>query len=98
MNFILEGISSLLGKMAELVAAGGIIILNLLFAGVENAVNAVILLLPSLPEVIPPPEFVETINWFFPIGTVVSVATGLLISYGTFLAVRWILAKAGMIG
>lgn len=98
MNFILEDILGALKGFAELIASGVVVVINLLFGGIETALNGVLLLLPSLPETVAPPEFVETINWFFPVGTVVSVATGLLVSYGIFLGIRWLLVKTGVIG
>jgi hypothetical protein len=97
-NFILEGILGVVEKFAEIVAAGAVTVLNLLFGAFEATVGAALALLPALPEIIAPPEFVGTINWFFPIGTIVSVATGLLVSYGIFLGIRWLLQKSGMIG
>lgn len=98
MGFILQGILELIEKIGEAIIAGGIVILNLLFTGLEAAVNGVVALLPSLPEIVPPPEYVEDVNWFFPVGSIVSIATGLLVSYGIFLGVRWLLVKTGLIG
>lgn len=95
---LLESIFGVVEKFGELIESGFITIINLFFAGIEGTLNTVLAVLPTLPETIPPPEYVETINWFFPIGTVVSVATGLLVSYGIFLGIRWILVKTGVIG
>ncbi len=51
--------------------------------------------LPSLPSVPSPPSMISAINWFFPIGTIVSVATSLGVSYVTFLAIRYVFRKVG---
>lgn len=73
-------------------------LLNTLFSGIGAAVNAVIAVLPSLPEASVPPEYVAYVNWFIPLGAILSVGGGLLASYVTFLSVRWLLVKAGLIG
>lgn len=48
--------------------------------------------LPSEPS---PPEFIGEINWFYPIGALITIATPVVVGYGAFLAIRWIYAKAG---
>lgn len=48
--------------------------------------------LPPVPEV---PEYISAINWFFPIGTIISVVTPVLAAYITFLAIRWVYQKSG---
>lgn len=48
-----------------------------------------------LPETPSPPEFIANINWFFPIGALISIMTPIVAGYVVFLSVRWILAKIG---
>lgn len=48
-----------------------------------------------LPEEPAPPEFISQINWFYPIGALISIATPIVLAYGSFLAIRWILVKIG---
>lgn len=49
----------------------------------------------GLPEEPAPPAFISSINWFFPIGAVITVMTPVVIGYASFLAVRWIFSKVG---
>lgn len=53
---------------------------------------AALIALPSEPS---PPEFIGAINWFFPVGALISIATPIVLAYGSFLAIAWILRKAG---
>lgn len=48
--------------------------------------------LPPEPEV---PEYISAINWFYPIGAVISVAVPVMGAYLTFLTIRWIYRKSG---
>ncbi len=68
--------------------------INLFFAGIESVWLAATSLIP-LPEVPAPPEFVSAINWFFPIGAVISVATPIVAGYVVFISVRWIYKWVG---
>lgn len=69
--------------------------LNLIFTAIEGAVTAAVALLPELPEIITPPSYLEEINWFFPVGTVIGIATPLLSAYIVFLGLRWLFNKIG---
>jgi hypothetical protein len=68
-------------------------IINLLFAGVQGLFALITIIpLPSEPAV---PELIGEINWFFPIGAVVSIMAPIVVGYGAFLLVRWLYAKLG---
>lgn len=95
----LEFIGELVAKAVEAVA--GVVLfaimtsINGLFALAQLILDAVGAVTPSLPSVAAPPEFLTAINWFFPLGTLVGVATGLAAGYAAFLAVKWIYKKYG---
>lgn len=69
--------------------------LNGWFAIFQLLLDGLEAVLPALPSVSTPPEFVEAINWFFPIVTLSGIAAGLGASYITFLAVKWLYKKWG---
>jgi hypothetical protein len=69
-------------------------VFNILMTAV-HAIFAVASALIPLPEPPGPPEFISEINWFFPIGAVISIATPLVTAYISFLAIRWIFSKVG---
>jgi hypothetical protein len=69
--------------------------INLIFAGVQLLLEGASEVLPGLPATISPPEWVEAINWFFPLGTVLGIATTLLAGYVLWLGVSWIFRKVG---
>jgi hypothetical protein len=48
--------------------------------------------LPSEPV---PPEFIEEINWFLPIGAIIAILTPVVTGYILFLAIRWIYKWSG---
>jgi hypothetical protein len=77
------------------VVYGGLTIYNGLESVFELALEAASAVLPGLPEVVRPPEFVEAINWFFPLATLLGVAATLLAGYVTWMGVRWVYKKYG---
>lgn len=50
--------------------------------------------LPATPGV---PEWIQAINWFFPIGAVIAIMVPIVTGYIAFLAIRWIYAKVGQL-
>lgn len=66
-----------------------------LFSTALDALFTVATSLIPLPSEPAPPEFIANINWFFPIGAMISIATPIVIGYIAFLAVRWILKWSG---
>jgi hypothetical protein len=69
-------------------------ICNLGMAAIHGifALASALIPLPEAPEA---PEQIAEINWFFPVGAVISIATPLVTAYVSFLAVRWIFSKVG---
>lgn len=70
---------------------------NFFSAAIEDTFLAAVALLPSMPAEPAAPTWVGWLNWFFPVAGVVSVASAMLGSYVSFLAIRWIFKKAGVI-
>jgi hypothetical protein len=68
-------------------------IINLVFSGIQ-AIFTVITVIP-LPEVPSPPEFIDNLNWFYPVGAVVTIMGPIVVGYIAFLLVRWIFKWAG---
>lgn len=68
--------------------------INLFFTAVEGLFSLTQLLLPELPEV-SPPEYITEINWFFPVGAIISIATPLVSAYVIWLSIKWIYKKMG---
>jgi hypothetical protein len=67
---------------------------NLFIAALHVIFTAATSLIP-LPSEPALPELVQNINWFFPIGSIVSIMTPVVAGYVTFLAIRWIFQKTG---
>lgn len=68
-------------------------IINVFFAGVQGLFGVVgIIALPGEPAV---PEFIEELNWFFPVGSVITIMSPIVVGYVAFLLVRWIFKWAG---
>jgi hypothetical protein len=53
--------------------------------------------LGELPEVTSVPEYVGEINWFYPVGTMLAIATPLLTGYVAWLGISYIYRKFGAI-
>jgi hypothetical protein len=69
--------------------------LNGWFALIQLALEGANALLGGLPEVITPPEYVSEINWYYPVGTLLGIATPLLTLYVTWLGISWVYRKFG---
>jgi hypothetical protein len=67
---------------------------NLFFSLIES-LFAVATSFISLPPVPGPPEYITAINWFFPIGAIVSIMIPIVGGYITFLSIRYILKFTG---
>lgn len=67
---------------------------NLFMDGIDAIFIAAATLVP-LPSVPSAPEWVAELNWFFPVGAIITIATPILTGYIAFLGVRWILTKVG---
>lgn len=69
-------------------------LVNLFFSAIESVWSLATSLIP-LPSVPSAPSFISNLNWFFPIGSVVTIMAPILTAYISFLAIRWIYQKAG---
>jgi hypothetical protein len=70
-------------------------VINLFFLSIQGLLLTAVVVLPGLPETVTPPEYLEEINWWFPLGGLLAVVAPLLSAYVIFLGVRWIFNKAG---
>jgi hypothetical protein len=68
--------------------------MNLIFGAAQSIFEFVTSLIP-LPSEPAPPEYITAINWFFPIGAMLSIAAPIVVGYISFLAIRWALKYSG---
>ena len=68
--------------------------INGIFTVIEAGVTAISAILPSIPELSPPP-FLPEINWFFPIGSILGVITTMVAAFIVWLSIRWLFQKVG---
>ena len=94
---ILEDLLSVVENIGNYILFAAETVVNSVLSSFQLAVEAAVFLLPSLPETFAPPTILGWLNWFFPVGAVMSVATGLSLAYVSFLAVRWLFKKAGVL-
>lgn len=90
----LESIIEIIGYVPEYIVYAIETVFNL-FSSAIGAIFAAATSLIELPGVPSPPDFIEAINWFFPVGAVIAIMVPIVTGYVTFLAVRWIYAKVG---
>ncbi len=95
LSFIGELVAKAVEAMAGVVVFAVYTTLNGVFALFQLILDAAGALLPSLPEITAPPEYVEAINWFFPLVTLLGIAATLLAGYVSWLAVKWVYKKYG---
>lgn len=62
---------------------------------IQLALEAANAVLGELPAVITPPAYLGEINWYYPVGTLLSVATPLITFYVTWLGISWVYRKFG---
>lgn len=91
---LFKEIIEVLGNIPLYVLYAAETFINLLFSGAEVLFIATEELLGSLPTP-EAPEFIEEINWFFPIGLVLGIAAPILVGYITWLGVKFIFKKMG---
>jgi hypothetical protein len=91
---LLQNIIEIVGFLPEYILDGIEQVINLFFAGVQALWEAAVSLIP-LPEIPAVPEYISAINWFFPVGAVISIMVPVMIGYIAFLAIRWIYKWAG---
>lgn len=67
---------------------------NLLFEGVQAVFETATSLIP-LPSEPGAPPLIHEINWFFPVGPVITIMVPIVSGYVIFMAIRWILKWSG---
>lgn len=67
---------------------------NLFFAAIQAIFTVFTKLIP-LPAEPAVPEFIAAINWFFPVGAVISIMLTMMSGYVIFLALRWFFKWTG---
>lgn len=91
---LLQNIIEIVGFLPEYILDGIEQVINLFFAGVQALWEVAVSLIP-LPEIPAVPEYISAINWFFPVGAVISIMVPVMFGYIAFLAIRWIYKWAG---
>lgn len=88
----LTWILSTVEAFGVLVEWGVVSSLNLLFAGVSLAVEALFSLLPGMPHLeTVQAEWLAYLNWFFPLGALVLFFGTLVTAYIAWLAIRYLM-------
>jgi len=70
-------------------------LINGFFSLIQVALEAANALLGGLPGVITPPGYLEEVNWYYPVGTLISVATPFVTLYIAWLGISYIYRKYG---
>jgi hypothetical protein len=91
---LLENLVEIIGYFPDYILYAIETVANLFFSAVESLFELITTLIP-LPAAPAAPEYISTINWFFPIGAIVTIMTPLVAAYASFLAIRWVYAKVG---
>lgn len=91
---ILESIVEIFEFIPDYILTAAETLINIIIAA-ASAIFVAATTLIELPPVPDPPEFIEAINWFFPIGPVVAVMIPIVTGYTVFLLIRWIYSKTG---
>lgn len=69
--------------------------INAFFAMIQLALEGANALLGGLPEVITPPSYISEINWYYPVGYMLTIVTPLISFYVVWLGISWIYRKFG---
>jgi hypothetical protein len=91
---LLQNIIEIVGFLPEYILDGIEQVINLFFAGVQALWETAVSLIP-LPGIPAVPEYISAINWFFPVGAVISIMVPVMFGYVAFLVIRWIYKWAG---
>lgn len=92
---ILQDLVELIENFPTYILSGIESVINAFFSLIQVALEGANALLGGLPEVITPPKYISEINWYYPVGTLLSVATPFVTLYITWLGISWIYRKYG---
>jgi hypothetical protein len=70
---------------------------NGFFSLIQAAIELAQLILPELPEVYTPPKYLAEVNWYYPVGTLIGIATPLFTAYIAWLGISYLYRKFGAI-
>jgi len=90
---LLENIVEVIGNFPGYILYAIETVSNLFFTAIQAVFTAVTTLIP-LPS-LPVPSYIAEINWFFPVGAVITIMTPLVTGFITWLAIRWVFQKSG---
>jgi hypothetical protein len=91
---LLTNIIEVLGNLPLYIMYAIETIANLFFGAIQGIFELATSLI-SLPAVPAVPEFISAINWFYPIGAVITVLVPLVTAFISFLGIRYILKWTG---
>lgn len=94
---LLENVVEIISNLPEYLLYVFETALNGWFDIIQLALEAANEHLGGLPEIVSPPGYVSEINWYYPIGTLIGVATPFLTAYLVWLGISWIYRKFGAI-
>lgn len=66
-------------------------VVNAIIAGIGGILSGIASLFPALPSVPDPPGWLQAINFFFPVGAVITIFGTFLACYAAFLVIRVLL-------
>jgi len=91
---ILTNIFEFISNLPQYILYAAETLINLFFTAIQALWEVVAKLLP-MPAVPGPPEFIGNINWYYPLGTVLSIMAPIVVSFISWLAIKWIYTKVG---
>jgi hypothetical protein len=93
MLIVLDWILSTAESFGILVEWAIVSVINLVFVAMATTLTGVFSILPHMSDapVFGTPEWLAWLNWFYPVGAIVSAFASLLFLYTGWLVVRWVL-------
>lgn len=92
-GWLIDAVQWLVNNAVGIVWSGIVDCVNEFFAGCAGIVTILFAALPSMSDApsIGTGQWLAWLNWFFPVGTVLSGAALIIVMYVTFLGIRWAL-------
>lgn len=94
---ILSNILEIFENIPQYIEYAAETVINGFFSVVELALEAASAVLGNLPEIYHPPKYIGEINWFYPVGELLALATPLIAAYVLWLGISWLYRKYGSI-